>query len=50
MGGTGAFVKLLQDSVLKEQTVSLTSAMQFAVKEEERRVEKREQMQENHEN
>lgn len=37
MGGAGAFVKLLQDSVLKDQTVSLSAAVQFVVKAEEKR-------------
>jgi cytolysin-activating lysine-acyltransferase len=39
MGGAGAFVNMLQESVLKGQTVSVSAAVQFAVKNEEKREE-----------
>lgn len=39
MAGAAAFIKLLQDSVLKDQTVSLSGAVQVAVKEGAQRAE-----------
>ena len=37
MGGAPAFVKLLQETVLKDHKVSLSAAVQFALKSEEQR-------------
>ena len=42
LGGAPAFVKLLQDSVLKDHTVSLSAAVQFALKSEEKRGNRKE--------
>ena len=50
MGGAGAFVKELQDGVLKDETLSLSAAVRFAVKEEEQRTEKRENINKDQEN
>lgn len=40
LGGAGAFTKLLTENVLKDQTVRLSAAVQFAVKSQAARADK----------